>query len=396
MALACITGAAGHHFLFESGPVFPMPDVAMPSNQALLIYSIMGIFVGFLSLGITKIVYWVEDNFEHLPVHWALWPAIGGLAVGVIGYFFPHTLGVGYDNITGILSGSWPLTLVLTLCIFKFLSWAIALGSGTSGGTLAPLMTMGGAAGAVIGIVILKIYPDAGISIPLSALIGMSAMFAGASRAYLTSVVFALEATMQSNALLPLLGACTGAYIVSFFLMENTIMTEKIVRRGLLVPDSFGPDLLQKITVAEVVKGKESLINTETSVADVQAWISSNQRDESQFIVVDDRGEYAGTIRLADIYGVVATNQPIKNILPDKINASVSGQDALSKAIERMSKNGVEVLPVLTHDVVSGVLSYKDIINAYTQNIEKNEYAHVKISLKRRRMKMMVKSRHAN
>ncbi|MFD2873522.1 chloride channel protein [Mucilaginibacter ximonensis] len=396
VALACITGAAGHHFLFESGPVFPMPDVAMPSNQALLIYSIMGIFVGFLSLGITKIVYWVEDNFEHLPVHWALWPAIGGLAVGVIGYFFPHTLGVGYDNITGILSGSWPLTLVLTLCIFKFLSWAIALGSGTSGGTLAPLMTMGGAAGAVIGMVILKIYPDAGINIPLSALIGMSAMFAGASRAYLTSIVFALEATMQSNALLPLLGACTGAYIVSFFLMENTIMTEKIVRRGLSVPDSFSPDLLQKITVAEVVKGKESLISTETSIADIQTWISSNHRDESQFVVVNEKGEYAGIIRLADIYGVVATNQPVKNILPEKINASVSGEDALSKAIERMSKNGVEVLPVLTHNVVSGVLSYKDIINAYTQHIEKNEYAHVKISLKRRRMKMMVKSRHAN
>ena len=394
VALACITGAAGHHFLFESGPVFPMPDVAVPSNQALLIYSIMGIVVGFLSLGITKIVYWVEDAFEHLPIHWALWPAIGGLAVGVIGFFAPHTLGVGYDNITGILSGSWPLTLVLTLCIFKFLSWAIALGSGTSGGTLAPLMTMGGAAGAVIGMLILKVYPDAGISIPLSALIGMSAMFAGASRAYLTSIVFALEATMQSNALLPLLGACTGAYIVSFFLMENTIMTEKIVRRGLSVPDSFSPDLLQKITVAQVVKGKESLVNANSSINDVQAWINNNHRDESQFIVVDEKGEYAGTLRLAEIYSnQVNGTEPVKNIVATKVDAAITGEDALRKAMERMSKNDVEVLPVVTRNVVTGVLSYKDIINAYTQNIEKNEYAHVKISLRRRRMKMMVKSR---
>jgi len=394
VALACITGAAGHHFLFESGPVFPMPDVAVPSNQALLIYSIMGIVVGFLSLGITKIVYWVEDAFEHLPIHWALWPAIGGLAVGVIGFFAPHTLGVGYDNITGILSGSWPLTLVLTLCIFKFLSWAIALGSGTSGGTLAPLMTMGGAAGAVIGMLILKVYPDAGISIPLSALIGMSAMFAGASRAYLTSIVFALEATMQSHALLPLLGACTGAYIVSFFLMENTIMTEKIVRRGLSVPDSFSPDLLQKITVAQVVKGKESLVNANSSINDVQAWINNNHRDESQFIVVDEKGEYAGTLRIAEIYSNQANGtEPVKNIVATKVDAAITGEDALRKAMERMSKNDVEVLPVVTRNVVTGVLSYKDIINAYTQNIEKNEYAHVKISLRRRRMKMMVKSR---
>ncbi|MBC7400297.1 MAG: chloride channel protein, partial [Mucilaginibacter sp.] len=147
VALACITGAAGHHLLFESGPVFTMPDVAVPSNLALGIYSFMGIFIGFVSLGITKIVYWVEDMFEKLPIHWMWWPAVGGLAVGAIGYYAPHTLGVGYDNITGILSGTWPLTLVLSLCIFKFLSWAIALGSGTSGGTLAPLLTMGGAAG---------------------------------------------------------------------------------------------------------------------------------------------------------------------------------------------------------------------------------------------------------
>jgi CIC family chloride channel protein len=102
---------------------------------------------------------------------------------------------VGYDNITGILSGSWPLQLVVTLCLFKFLSWAIALGSGTSGGTLAPLLTIGGASGAIIGSVIIRYFPDAGITLPMAALIGMSAMFAGASRAFITSIVFALEAT---------------------------------------------------------------------------------------------------------------------------------------------------------------------------------------------------------
>ncbi|WP_214072538.1 chloride channel protein [Mucilaginibacter sp. dw_454] len=400
VALACITGAAGHHLLFESGPVFAMPDVAIPTNQALAIYSGMGIVIGFLSIGITKIVYWVEDLFEHLPIHWMWWPAIGGLAVGLIGFYFPHTLGVGYDNITGLLTGNWPLKLVLTLCIFKFLSWAIALGSGTSGGTLAPLLTMGGAAGAVIGIVILKVYPDAGINIPLAALIGMSAMFAGASRAYLTSIVFALEATMQSHALLPLLGACTGAYIVSFFLMENTIMTEKIVRRGLTVPDSFSPDLMQKMTVAQVVQGAESLINAGTSIYDAQQWVSTNHRDESQFVAINDQGEYAGIIRLADLYNTLLdVNQPIKALLDTQVKESVISDDSLSRAIERMSKNDIEVLPVMAsvnRNIVIGVLSYKDLIKAYTQNIEKNESAHVKISLKRRRIKMMVRGKQAS
>jgi CBS domain-containing protein len=225
-------------------------------------------------------------------------------------------------------------------------------------------------------------------------------MFAGASRAYLTSIVFALEATMQSHALLPLLGACTGAYIVSFFLMENTIMTEKIVRRGLLVPDSFSPDLLQKITVAQVVKGSESLIKANTSIHDVKAWVSANLPDESHFVVVNEQGEYAGTIRLSEIFDSKAKDdQPIKTILKTKVKATVNGEDALRRAIERMSKNDVEVLPVVTHvnpKVVIGVLTYKDIIDAYSENIEKDEFAHVKISLRRRGMKMMVKGRQGN
>src|SRR6195952_273005 len=178
VALACITGAAAHPLFFESGPVFPMPNLDTPTNGALAIYSGIGLFIGFLSLGVTKIVYIIEDAFERLPIHWMWWPAIGGLAVGIIGYFAPHTLGVGYDNIISVLSGSVAIVIILRLFFFKFLSWAIALGSGTSGGTLAPLLTIGGAGGALLGAVIISICPRAGITIPMSALIGMSAMFA--------------------------------------------------------------------------------------------------------------------------------------------------------------------------------------------------------------------------
>src|ERR1700744_5812846 len=180
VALACITGAAGHHLLFDSGPVFVMPNLAIPSNLALGVYSFIGIIIGFLSIGVSRIVYVVEDLFEKLPIHWMWWPALGGLVVGLIGCFAPHTLGVGYDNITGLLSGNWPLQLIITLCICKFVSWAIALGSGTSGGTLAPLLTSGGAAGSIIGSAIINLWVDSGITVPMAALIGMSAMFAGA------------------------------------------------------------------------------------------------------------------------------------------------------------------------------------------------------------------------
>jgi CIC family chloride channel protein len=396
VALACITGAAGHHLLFEAGPVFPMPDLLTPSNLALGIYSFMGIIIGFLSLGVTKIVYVIEDLFEELPIHWIWWPAIGGLAVGVIGFFAPHTLGVGYDNITGILSGRWPLTLICTLCLCKFMSWAIALGSGTSGGTLAPLLTIGGAAGAIIGSITLILFPNSGVSIPMAALIGMSAMFAGASRAYLTSITFALEATMQSHALLPLLGACTAAYMVSFFLMENTIMTEKIARRGIFTPDSFEPDVLQKMHVLQVISDEGTVINVNNSIADVRSWVNANSITDNYFIMVNNDGEFSGTLKLTDIYSSEFDPEAsLQEMLKKEISSSVNSTDTLRYAMETMSKTEVEVLPVLspTDHKVIGILSYRDIISAFKIDADKTQHPYVKISLKRQRMKMLVRGR---
>jgi hypothetical protein len=162
-------------------------------------------------------------------------------------------MGVGYDNITWLLRGDGALAVIASLCFLKYLSWSISLGSGTSGGTLAPLFTIGGALGALMAGVILNIFPNSGINIATGALIGMAAMFAGASRAWLTAIVFSLETTGQMNGLLPLLGACVAAYFVSFFLMKGSIMTEKIRRRGVKTPDAYEPDILQGVMVKDLV-----------------------------------------------------------------------------------------------------------------------------------------------
>jgi CIC family chloride channel protein len=393
VALACITGAAGHHLLFESGPVFKMPEVVTPSNMALAVYSFLGIIIGFLSIGITKIVYAIEDYFEKIPVHWMWYPAIGGLAVGVIGYFSPHTLGVGYDNITGILSGSWPLSLLCSLVIFKFLSWAIALGSGTSGGTLAPLLTMGGAAGAICGSLLVSWFPGLGISIPMAALVGMSAMFAGASRAYLTSITFALEATMQSHALLPLLGACTAAYIVSLFLMENTIMTEKIARRGVVTPDSYEPDILQRTKVSEVINDQGVMLNVNDTIGEAKAAVASNNNGCSYVVAVDDDLKYAGIVKVTDLY-LDPDDVTLKNIIQPG-SVAVQSNDSLRRAVELMSKQNGDVLPVVNagDHKVTGTLSYRDIISGYNAQLTGNEDARTQISLKRKRMKVLLKRR---
>lgn len=393
VALACITGAAGHHFLFEGSVVFPMQSsLGVASNYALFFYGSMGIVIGLLAVLATKIVYWVEDLFEKLPVHWVWWPAIGGVAVGVIGYFEPRTLGVGYNNITDILSGTMTIQLLSSICILKFASWSISLGSGTSGGTLAPLLTIGGAVGALGGSIGHYWFPDAGISIPLSALVGMSAMFSGASRAFLTSIVFALETTGQVNALLPLLSTCTGAYFVSYFLMDNTIMTEKISRRGIVTPHSYKPDILEKTKVTDIINEDNIIISDEMKVGEVRNWLEQEtEMQANYFIVADDKGEYRGVLSLSTLFNSVHAEDTKVGELVKRRNIYLHPNDSLKFAVEMMTKENVDILPIISDKEVKGILSFKHILSAYTNGIRENEKSQVHISINRQRLKILLK-----
>jgi H+/Cl- antiporter ClcA len=241
VAFACAAAAVARLFMTGSSPVFAMPLVAHVEPAAIAGYALVGGFAGFVSTYITRLVYWIEDLFDNLPIHWMWWPALGGLAVGCAGLIAPHTLGVGYDNIEHILDGSLSGRVLEVFCLLKLASWSIALGSGTSGGTLAPLFTIGGGLGAVSGVFLSTGLGFRSIDPRMAALVGMAATFAGSSRAFLTSLVFAYEATHQESALLPLLSGCTSAYLISSLLMRNTIMTEKIVRRGIAVPAEYSP-----------------------------------------------------------------------------------------------------------------------------------------------------------
>jgi CIC family chloride channel protein len=394
VSIACVVGAAGHHLLFEAGPVFAMPPLSSPSNEAVITYSIMGIVIGLLSILVTKTVYFIEDAFEKLPISWIWWPAMGGLIVGLIGYFAPRTLGVGYDNITDLLSGNMPIQLVLSLCILKFFSWAFALGSGTSGGTLAPLLTIGGATGALLAMLVNYLFPGTGISISMAVLVGMSAMFAGASRALLTSIIFALETTSQSNALLPLLGACVGSYTVSFFLMKNTIMTEKIARRGVKTPHSYEQDVLEGITIEQVMDQHELVLSEENSIGEVREWLNKQGESGNYFIVVNKEDEYKGILHVSILF----SNE---HQLTDSIGTLVRSKppfvamgDTLRTAVEIMANENVDALPVRSAEdknKIIGVISYKEIISAYKQDIENHEKKEAHISLRRGSLKIILK-----
>lgn len=397
VALACITGAAGHHFLFEEGPVFPMQSiVGAPSTTAVFFYSLLGIAMGLISVFTTKLLFIIEDAFEKLPIHWMWWPAIGGLFVGLIGYFAPRTLGVGYYNITELLSGEMALSVVASLCFFKFISWAIALGSGTSGGTLAPLLTIGGAVGVLLGHLIIAFFPESDIHIAVASLVGMSAMFAGASRALLTSIIFAVETTGQSNTLLPLLAGCAASYFISFFIMENTIMTEKIARRGVKTPDSYEPDILGMTTVKNVIKENSLVISENNSLKEVRDWLAKEEEYTNNFFVVTSReGEYRGFISLATIFSSYhSPDKKIGDLTKNKNgNAVVDIDTTLHKAVQIMTKEKLDVLPVVSNSSnnIVGIITHQDVIDAYRKDMDDNETKQADISMKKRSFRILLK-----
>ncbi len=254
VAVASVTAGALRIWWLGAGPLFP---VDLPSNvhleQSLLIAVPLGILVGFAAAGLSRMMYGLEDAFEHfcgrVHIHWMWWPAIGGIGIGVGGYFFPRGLGVGYDNIAELLRGNAPLALLLGLIIAKSLMWAFSLSSGTSGGVLAPLLMIG----AAIGESAAHLAHLPGQTQALWALMGMGAMLSGALGVPLTAVLFSLELTHALPAILPLVLACTASYLVTSLIMPRSILTEKLGRRGYHLSREYGVDPLELLTAAEVM-----------------------------------------------------------------------------------------------------------------------------------------------
>ncbi len=398
VALACATGAAMHFLLFGTGPAFAMPAIPEPSSLAMITYCLMGVIIGVAAAAVSKSIYIIEDLFEHLPIHWMWWPAIGALAVGITGYFAPLTLGVGYSNIQNLLGNNLPLQVVVMLCFMKFISWSISLGSGTSGGTLAPLLTIGGALGSLLGTVALALFPASGVNIITCALIGMAAMFAGASRALLTSIVFALECTMQPHGLLPLLGACTSSYFVSFFLMKGSIMTEKMERRGVYAPHSLEPDVLQQVLAKDVLNDETQVLSTENTIKEAREWIKANGLEQGQslgFVLVDKQGVLAGSLLRKTIFDKqYADDTPLYRLITGA-GVYLHPEHKLSLAVDIMVQYDIDVLPVVERDsmMVVGTITHKEIFDAYSKRRHEGQTYQRAISLRRRGIKIILKGR---
>jgi chloride channel protein, CIC family len=380
------TVAAGTRFtLHMPYPVFKLPTLTQPSLSAMAIYLLIGAVVGVASVGVTRCVYGIEDLFDKLPIHWMWWPAIGAIPVGIIGYFKPQTLGVGYENISNILMSHLTLSVVAVLALLKFISWAIALGSGTSGGTLAPLFTIGSGLGFLLGAAAVRIAPSGGVDLHIAALVGMAAMFSGSSRALLASAVFAYETTLQPLGLLPLLGGCTTAYFVSCLLMRNTIMTEKIARRGVDVPAEYISDLLSFLKVSRVITHKLSWLSSDESIQSVRHRLTSAQPGWTHqgYPVVDAEGNLVGVLTLRDIHNPATIPAQRIGDLVHRPPITIYSDATLREVANEMIRNDVGrvvvVDPAKPRKPV-GIITRSDLLRAQRSALDETTRAQASVS----------------
>jgi len=379
VALAAAVAAAVRATFEGTAPVFAMPIVTQPTVEALGIYAAIGVVIGAVAAGITRATYAIEDGFERLGhklhIHWMWWPAFGAIVVGLIGLVEPRTLGVGYNNISDALSGNVAGEALLVLVILKFVSWAVYLGSGTSGGTLAPLFTIGSGLGALLGVGIAAAAPSLHVDGHVAALVGMAAIFAGASHALLASVVFAFETTRQPLGLLPMLAGCAAAYLVALLLNRHSIMTEKLARRGAIVRPEYAVDHLAQVLVRDVGVRDVVSLRADDELGAVRRWLAGGEHSASHqgFPVLDAKDRLIGVVTRRDLFDEAKPNTlPVRAVVR-RPPVVVYEDSSLRDAADQMVIEHVGRLPVVRRDAVRtvvGIISRSDLLSAHAPRLE--------------------------
>ncbi len=358
VAVAATVAGVLRVYLFGAGPVFAAPAHLPPDAVILILAFGVGILAGGGASILTSMVYLCEDAFQRLRLHWMWWPSLGGLFVGLGGLFEPRVLGVGYDLIDSLLRGEIIGMAALGLLVGKALVWSIALGSGTSGGVLAPLLMIG----AALGVVVSGFLPEGNAS--LWALIGMAAMMSGTMRVPLTALVFAVEATHDFNLLPALLIGNIGAYLVTVLLLKRSILTEKIARRGLHISREYSVDSYDLVRVGDVMDKNVPTIPAALTVGELSSRIAQNDSALARrqgTPIVDAEGKLVGIITRSDLIQALAQDPRGEQSVLDAGSRDLVvtyPDETLHEAIKKMLQQDIGRLPVVAREDPHKLLGY--------------------------------------
>jgi CIC family chloride channel protein len=366
LVIASTLATAVHMQLLGAGPMFKVTtamDFGIP--HALPFYLLLGLVCGLAAVGFSKLLYWTEDQFEKLPVDELWWPAIGALGLGIIGYFVPRVLGVGYDTIGDILNANLAWKLLLVVMVAKAVALVISLGSGTSGGLLAPMFMSSAAMGGVFAMGVDRIFPAANLSAGAFALVAMGAVFGAASRATFSFIIFAFEITRDYNSVLPLMLVSVIADGIAMWLMPRaSIMTEKLARRGLHIHQEYEADVLQQVRVSETMDQDVPTLPGAMKVSELSDRIA--RRDlavcrHQGMVVLDSAGKLAGVITRGDVMRALNADPSGAATVLDAGSREVVvtyPDEMLHEASAKMLRNNIGRLPVVDRKDPGRVVGY--------------------------------------
>jgi CIC family chloride channel protein len=365
LVIASTLATSVHYALMGRGPMFEVGVVNFGLPTALPWYILLGVLCGLAAVGFSRALYFVEDLFELLPIEDTWWPAIGALGLGIIGFFVPRVLGVGYDTISDILTGSLGLKLLLIVMLAKSAALLVSLGSGTSGGLLAPMFMSSAAMGGAFAMGVDKVFPHAGLAPAAFALVAMGAVFGASARATFTFIIFAFEITRDYNSVLPLMLVSVIADGIAVTLMpHSSIMTEKLARRGLRINTEYEPDVLTSVLVADTMVLDAPKLSQEMSVRDVADRIAQHDPILSRhhgILVVDDQGKLVGIMTRGDVMRALQDDPTGSWTLLDASNSKpivAYPDETLFDAAGRMLRNKVGRLPVVSREDQREIVGY--------------------------------------
>lgn len=379
LVIACTLATSVRGVLFGQHSMFSMGDVDFNVPRGLPFYVLLGVICGIAAIGFTKLLYWVEDQFDRLPIDDLWHPAIGALGLGVIGFFVPRVLGVGYDTISDILNNNVTIQLLILIAVFKALALVISLGSGTSGGLLAPMFMSSAALGGIFAMAVNAIFPGAHLSPGAFALVAMAAVFGAASRATFAFIVFAFEITRDYNAILPLMLGCVIADLIALRYLKTSIMTEKLARRGLHVPGEYEASVLHTVRLREVMHTDVQPIPAETTVADLATRIrhgDNGLRLSHGLPIADASGRLAGIITQGDVLRALETDPEGRaTVLEAGCPTPVVAypDEFVHDALHRMVQHNIGRLPVVSRNdprQLAGYFDRSNLLDAWARQIE--------------------------
>jgi CIC family chloride channel protein len=371
VVLSSVTATVISRSFLGDYPAFMVPSYTLESIWEIPLYFLFGFIAASVSLLYIKSVYKSEDIFNAWRIPEYLKPAIGGIGVGLIGLYFPQIFGVGYDTIELALYGEVGIVLVTALVFIKILATSVTLGSGGSGGVFAPALFIGAMLGEAYGKLTQMIVPSIAIPSGACALVGMGAVFSGASHAPISAILILFEMTGNYLIILPLMITCIISTVVVRKFSKESIYTLKLTRRGIDVHELRKSDIMSSITVSDAMVRQVVTFQETVTVHDAEMSIQSDASCRHRgFPVLNQEGNLVGMVTTKDIFKAMSEGKmdmPIKEIITKEISTCYPS-DNLKTALQKLGEKNVGRIPVVEREnpnLLVGLITRENIIAAY-------------------------------